>query len=148
MSTPAYNLSTSATVVAGQPNSASPNNLQIIMKWVSTGVSVFGFISNFVVMAVVLKTKKLRQQPRNWFIFHQSLTDFISAAFFVANANKVVPNPLSVSLVIELILFVFFIRHWPAGLVYFYLFVLTIDTSTDLINMASIVLFILLNICY
>lgn len=55
------------------------------MKWLYVGAGILGLVSNLFVMLIVLRVRKLRQQPRNWFI-HQSLTDLVSAIFIIAIA--------------------------------------------------------------
>ncbi len=81
------------------------------MKWLNVGVGAFGLLGNLVVMLVVLRVKKLRQQPRNWFIFHQSLADFVSAMFIIAMATRTVDFSLFVSSVSYAI---FIIITWPS----------------------------------
>ena len=50
-----------------------------IMTWVFLSVGILGLVSNTFVIFVIAKSRQLRQQPRNWFIFHQSVADFLSA---------------------------------------------------------------------
>lgn len=76
---------------------ASNAALRLSLKYAFISVGALGLLNNLVVMAVVLKVKKLRRQARNWFIFHQSLADFLSAGFIIAIASKVIPKPLLVS---------------------------------------------------
>jgi uncharacterized membrane protein SirB2 len=63
------------------------------MKWMFICVGILGVASNLVVMVIVMQARKLRQQPRNWFIFHQSLVDFVSAIFIIALRYKLHPPP-------------------------------------------------------
>ncbi len=71
--------------------------VQGTMKWIFICVGALGLLNNLVVMVVVLKVKKLRHQPRNWFIFHQSLADFISAMFVIAIAMRTAVTSFNVS---------------------------------------------------
>jgi hypothetical protein len=58
------------------------------MTVVFTVVGAIGLASNMFVMLVVASSRQLRQQPRNWFIFSQSLADFINAIFIVTLFTK------------------------------------------------------------
>ena len=50
-----------------------------LMKWLYLMVCIFGIINNFFVLFVIGKSRQLKQQPRNWLIFCQSVSDFLGA---------------------------------------------------------------------
>jgi hypothetical protein len=92
---------TAATVTIQKQAAISPltsNVIQSVMKWVFICVGILGVASNLVVMVIVTRARKLRQQPRNWFVFHQSLADFASAIFITAFALRTPPSSYSVSI--------------------------------------------------
>jgi hypothetical protein len=60
----------------------------MILQWVFAVVGILGIISNLFVLVVVLRAKKFRQKPRNWFIFHQSVADLISAVSMVLISTR------------------------------------------------------------
>jgi hypothetical protein len=72
---------------------------QGVMKWVYVTVGVLGLVNNLFTMVTVAKSRILRPQPRNWFIFHQSLADFISAIFIVATVTRTASPLPAVSIV-------------------------------------------------
>lgn len=72
---------------------------QGVMKWVYVSVGVLGLVNNLFTMVTVAKSRILRPQPRNWFIFHQSLADFISAIFIVATVTRTASPLPAVSIV-------------------------------------------------
>jgi hypothetical protein len=65
--------------------------LGTVMTYTFLVVGAIGLASNIFAMIVVASSRRLRQQPRNWFIFSQSLADCLHAFFIVALAFKT-PN--------------------------------------------------------
>lgn len=65
--------------------------LGTVMTYTFLVVGTIGLASNIFSMVVVASSRQLRQQPRNWFIFNQSLADCLHAFFIVAFAIKT-PN--------------------------------------------------------
>ena len=53
------------------------------MTWVYLTIALIGLVSNSFVIVVVLSSDKLKKQPRNWFIFYKSVSDFASAIFIL-----------------------------------------------------------------
>jgi hypothetical protein len=70
-----------------------------VMKWIYMLVGMFGVVSNMFVICVVMSSRPLRQQPRNWLIFHQSIADVICAIFIICNTFKDAEMQLNVSLI-------------------------------------------------
>jgi hypothetical protein len=81
---------TTATPARSEELTTDPATVQwmMILQWVFAGVGILGIISNLFVLVVVLRAKKFRQKPRNWFIFHQSLADLISAVSMVLISTR------------------------------------------------------------
>jgi hypothetical protein len=67
------------------------------MTWVYVAVSIVGVISNMFVILVILSSSLLRSQPRNWFIFCQSVADCLSAVYIGALPTRNSATPLYVS---------------------------------------------------
>jgi hypothetical protein len=92
-------------ISVGSSSSSTSVGIQpALLKWVFVTVGTLGIVNNLVAMAVVLRVKKLRRQPRNWFIFHQSMADFVSAIFLIAIATRSPLTSFSVSRLCDVIL--------------------------------------------
>ena len=59
-----------------------------VMIWVFLSVGILGLLNNAFVIFIIAKSPQLRQQPRNWFIFHQSIADFLSAITITTSLTK------------------------------------------------------------
>lgn len=88
---------TAATTIQTRNQFTNMVLIQGTMRWIYLTVALLGLTNNLVVMSVILKVKKLRKQPRNWFIFYQSMADFISAIFLVAIVFRTAVTAFSVS---------------------------------------------------
>jgi hypothetical protein len=71
--------------------------LSFNMTWVYVAVSIVGVISNIFVILVIISSSLLRSQPRNWFIFCQSVADCLSAIYIGTLPTKNSTTPLYVS---------------------------------------------------
>ena len=58
------------------------------VAWTYVCIGVVGILSNLFILLVVLRSKELKQQPRNWLMFHQCTADLLSACFLISNATK------------------------------------------------------------
>ena len=89
---PAYSSAIYTTVSPSAPeNLTVSQNIFIlgnIIIWVFLSVGIFRFLSNAFVIFIIAKSPQLRQQPRNWFIFHQSIADFLSAITVTTSLTK------------------------------------------------------------
>ena len=73
-----------------QPVSDAQNILLTgdVTRWIYPIIGVLGMIFNLFVIIVIASSRQLKQQPRNWFIFHQSIADCLTAFFFIISTTK------------------------------------------------------------
>lgn len=67
-----------------------------VMKWIYLVVGILGLIDNAIVMCVILRSRPLKEHPRNWLIFNQSLADFCGAIMVIAITFRPVSSDLQV----------------------------------------------------
>ena len=71
------------------------------MIWVYVTIGIIGLLSNMFVIVVIATSRQLQTQPRNWFIFHQSIADLFSSLFIIISVTKSANMILNVSIVMN-----------------------------------------------
>lgn len=71
--------------------------LVTVMKWVYIGIGAVGIVTNMFVIVVVGQSHQLQQQPRTWFILHQSIADLLTSIFILTSPFKNSSATLTVS---------------------------------------------------
>ncbi len=88
------------TTIVSQTQTTGIVFLVNFIKWIYLAVAILGFVSNVFVMYVILRSRKLRQQPRNWLIFNRSLADLGGAVMVLAIPFRTISTDLQVSLLL------------------------------------------------
>ena len=84
-----FEMSTSVTLAGLLKTSPKVESLEkSAITWTFICTGVFGILSNLFIILVVLRSKELKRQPRNWLLFHQCTADFLTACFLIANVTK------------------------------------------------------------
>jgi hypothetical protein len=84
------------TLTTGLGGMTNVFNVADIMKWLYMTVGIVGIGNNAFVMYVIARSRALKQHPRNWLIFHQSLADLCSAVFLLAVTFRTVNTKFQV----------------------------------------------------
>ena len=74
-----------------------PSITNIALKWLFVGVGITRLVTNLFVIIVIATSRQMRQQPRNWYIFNQSVADCLSAILIITSITKSASTKLEVN---------------------------------------------------
>ena len=80
-----------------------------IMKWMYVLVAILGIVCNLFVIYVIARSRQLQQQPRNWLIFGQSISNFFGAIFLLTITFRINGNQFHVSVIPQT--FLLYVKH-------------------------------------